>query len=186
MTRYLFLLLLLVSALPAYNQEAHTEHESESEHHFHRHQVGIVTGHSHVSRGVVVDGRKWEILPSFAFFYNYRLNEKWGIGLHMDMILEDFEVERHLSSGEKDEVLDRNKPFAPVLVGIFKPTKHSSFLLGFGAEFAEGENFLLTRIEYEWSTEISEKWELVISLAYDLRWDAYDVWMLGIGVARSF
>ena len=179
----LIILCLFVQQMNA--QEAENERNEGSEE-FKRHQIGLVVAHSHVSHGVVADGKKWEVLPSWGLFYNYKFSEKWGIGLHIDMIVENFEVERHLSSGESDEILLREKPIAPAIMGIFHPTEHSSFTLGFGLEYASDETFALTRIGYEWSTPISDKWELVIPLTYDLRWDAYDVWMLGIGVSRVF
>lgn len=186
MGRFFTLLLLILIPFVGVAQEHDEEHnEHEGSEHVHHHQIGIIMGHSHVSQGFVEEGKKYRILASWALFYNYKFNEKWGIGLHVDWIVEDFEVERHLNSGPEDIIL-REKPIAPVVVGVFKPTNHSSFMLGMGLEIANGENFILTRIEYEWSTPIDNKWELIIPASYDFRWDAYDMWSLGIGVSRVF
>jgi hypothetical protein len=184
-----FLILIFFVALPfcLKGQERGEPKESDEEdHEFRKHQVGIVIGHTHISRGVTSEGKKFEILPSWALAYNYKFNEKWGIGFHVDMILEDFEVEKQFGRGESEEILLRQKPVAPVIVGLFKPTRHSGFELGIGFEYAPEETLILTRFGYEWSTHINHKWELSIPLSYDIRWDAYDAWNIGLGVVRVF
>jgi hypothetical protein len=185
MGRYIILSLLFLIPALGVAQEHDEEHEEHHEH-VHHHQLGIVIGHAHLSQGIVNEGKKWRVLPSWALFYNYKFNEKWGIGIHVDWIVEDFEVERHLSSGNSEEVILREKPIAPAIMGLFKPTRHSTFMLGVGAEYASGETFALTRVGYEWSTLINNKWELVIPVSYDFRWDAYDIWNIGMGVSRVF
>jgi hypothetical protein len=181
----LFLLISLPLCLKGQDHEDH-EVSHEEQHEFKKHQLGIVIGHTHISRGITAEGKKFEILPSWALMYNYKFNEKWGIGFHVDMILEDFEVERQFGKGESEEILLRQKPIAPTIVGLFRPTRHSGFELGFGFEYAPEETLVLTRIGYEWSTHIDHKWELVIPLSYDIRWDAYDAWNIGLGVVRMF
>jgi hypothetical protein len=186
---YLLILLILAPCLNLVAQESE-EHDisnetEEHEHPFKHHHLGILTSHSHLSQGVVDEGVKWKLVPSWIIFYEYKFNEKWGVGIHIDWIAEDFEVERHLS-GESDEIILRERPIAPAVMGSFKATNHSTFAVGMGVEYASGEAFALTRIGYEWSTHMGSNWEFVTSLNYDIRWDAYDVWSLGVGVIRLF
>jgi hypothetical protein len=184
--RLLFLILLLILPTLVFAQDTELQEniEHSEEHKFHHHKLAVIIGHSHISQGFVDEGRKWRVLPAWEFAYSYSFNEKWFIALTADLILEDFEVEHN--SGDEEEIILREKPFAPAIEAGYRITKHSSFMIGAGAEFASGDTFFLTRITYEWATEINDKWELVIPLTYDLRWDAYDIWNLGIGVARMF
>lgn len=53
-------------------------------------------------------------------------------------------------------------------------------------EFAKEGNYFLNRLDVEYRTEISNGWEVSGSLGYDLKWNAYDTWVLGIGISKSF
>jgi hypothetical protein len=76
------------------------------------------------------------------------------IGLHTDVIVETFTVEKHLESGVEGEVVERSRPIASVLMAMYKPTPHRNFGLGFVGEFAEGENYVLTRAAMEYGIEL--------------------------------
>ena len=166
------------------------EHESASveleEHgHFHHHQLGIVLGHAHLSNGVKQGEKQWQVLPSFGVNYNYWFNEKWSIGLHTDIIIETYEVERHLESGSI-EVLERETPIAPALMIGYKPHEHFSFLMGPGYEIEPEENLMLIRLETEYSIEMAEGLEFEAGIGYDFRIDAFDSWSTVLGIAHSF
>jgi len=170
------LFLLFLVPVTVFAQEIE---ENELEYH---HEIGIITGDAHISTDEVNNNRR-NLLPSWGLFYNYKFNEKWGIGLHADIILEEFEVERGDNS---EEFIERKYPVAPAIMGLFKPTEHSTFMLGMGLEFSPEETLTLIRVEYEWSTPMGEKWEFIVPLSVDFRFDAYDVWNLGFGVVRLF
>ena len=146
------------------------------------HELGLVVGHAQVFEGRDANGKKKVLsLPSWGIDYNYFFHPKWGIGLHTDIIIEKFEVE-----GENNgSVIERSRPIAPALMGVYKPTHHWSFLLGMGMEFAEEENFALTRAGIEYSGELPKRWEVFGSLGYDFKWNAYDTWTIGIGIAKK-
>jgi len=55
-----------------------------------------------------------------------------------------------------------------------------------GGEFAKEENFMLTRAGVEYGVEIRNGWEVSGNLGYDFKWNAYDTWTIGIGIAKSF
>lgn len=191
MRRFLIVIFICVAPISLWAQEEHEEstHEEHGEEisEFKHHKIGVMIGHSHISQGIVDEGRKFQVLPSWEFAYSYSFNRKWFLGISVDLILEDFEVERiGKSTSDPDDIILREKPIAPALTGGFRPTKHSTFALGVGAEFASGDTFFLTRFSYEWSTEINEHWEFLVPLTYDLRWNAYDVWNLGVGVVYMF
>lgn len=150
------------------------------------HQLALVISHAQVFEGRDAEGKKKTLsMPSWGLDYTYCFHSKWAIGLHTDIIVEKFEVEKHLESGGEGEVLERSYPIAPALMGIYKPSEHWSFLLGLGGEFAKEENFALTRAGIEYGSELPKGWEVFGSLAYDFKWNAYDTWTVGIGIAKK-
>ncbi|MEX0635296.1 MAG: hypothetical protein WD135_00905 [Ferruginibacter sp.] len=144
--------------------------------------IGLVLNHAHVFNGRDDAGDKKVLaLPSWGIDYNYYFHPKWGIGLHTDIILESFKVE-----GKEGIEIERTTPIAPAIMGIYKPGEHWNFLAGIGGEFAEEENFLITRFGVEYGAEIQNGWEVSGSLLYDIKWKGYDSWVLGIGISKSF
>lgn len=161
------------------------QENSEKEEVFHpHHQIGLVLSHSHVFEGIDADGNRSVLsLPSWGIDYTYSFHPKWAVGLHTDLIIEKFKVEKNLGD---EEIIERSYPIAPAVMTIYKPGRHWSFLFGMGGEFAKEENFVLTRAGVEYSAELPKKWEVFGTFGYDFRWDAYDTWTIGIGIAKSF
>lgn len=149
---------------------------------FYRHKVMVVLGHTHVAEGFNSKGDKsWIVLPSWGVDYDFRLNDKWSIGLHSDMVIESFEYE------SEDQIkLDRTRPIALVIVGSRKFGEHFSILAGGGMEVAPEENLTLIRVGADYSWELKNNWELAVNLMTDFKLDAYDSWVFGLGVAKLF
>ena len=99
------------------------------------------------------------------------------------MIIENFKVEDHSTS---EESIERTRPFTTVAVAGFKPLKHFSFEVGAGGEFAKEGNYFLTRLGFEYNVEITHSWELIANAIYDVKWNAYNNFSFGIGIAKSF
>lgn len=172
---------LSVGFFNGFAQEKTEPKESFKPHHI----LGVVLSHAQVFQGRDADGNKQSLsLPSWGIDYTYQFKPKWGIGLHTDIITETFEVEKHLSGGGTGEVIERSYPVAPALMGIYKPNKHWSFLLGAGMEFEKEENFFLNRAGVEYEAELPKGWEVFGSLSYDFKWSGYDNWLFGIGIAK--
>lgn len=151
------------------------------------HQIGISINHVHVFEGIDDDGNREVLsLPAWGVDYTYHISQKWAIGVHTDFIIEKFKVEKNLASGEENEILERSYPVAPALMGIFKLNEHWSFLLGMGGEFAKEDDFLLTRAGAEYSYELPKDWEVFGTFSYDFKWNAYDSWGIGLGIAKNF
>jgi len=113
--------------------------------------------------------------------YDYWISNKWAIGLQTDLVLEKFIVEE--SDGQE---LEREKPFAIVPVGIFKPWKHFSFIAGAGIELEKEENLGLTRIGVEYGCELPKGWEAGIALIWDDKWSHYNSWALEFSFSKTF
>ncbi|THD65731.1 hypothetical protein E7Z59_14175 [Robertkochia marina] len=200
MKRILLLFLMLTTtACFAQETEKDQEHSEEvihhdageegqrEEHHNFKHSIAFMLGHTHISEGRDAAGdTKWLAVPSFAIDYNYRFGEKWSVGLHNDIIIESFIVERHLSGGE-EEILEREYPVASLVMIGHKFTQHLAGFAGAGAEFAKGENFFMYRFGIEAGWHLNDpSWELLVGINYDIRIDAYDIWNLNFGVAKQF
>ncbi|GAO41095.1 hypothetical protein [Flavihumibacter petaseus] len=150
------------------------------------HQLGLAIGHEHVFNGRDAEGNsKMLIVPFWGLDYNFHLSPKFALGVHTDFVVENFEVEKNLEGGP-DDVVERSRPIAPALMGIWQPTEHWNFGLGVGGEFAKEEDYLLNRLAVEYGVEIRKGWEVAGSIQYDFRWNAYDTWTIGLGISKSF
>lgn len=168
--------IILFASLSSFGQEE----ESED---FKHHSISVLLSHSIIFEGLE-NGKKTTIsLPSWALNYNYNFNEKWAIGLHNDIIIENFNIEK--TSG--GETIERSKPITALLVGTYKIAESIGLELGAGMEFEKNENFAVTRIGAEYGIEIPKfNMEVLLGFDYDIIFDAYNSINLGIGIAKKF
>ncbi len=172
---YCFLMFAIITS--SFSQESEAKKENFKPYH----SISGLLSHTMIKDGIRDGKTEWIAFPSFAFDYNYVFSPKWRIGLHNDLIFEDFIVEN-----KEGNELERSEPFASVLVGGFKPGKHFTFEAGMGYEFAKEENLFLTRIGTEYAVELPNEWEFIVNLVYDMKWNAYDSFAFGVGVSKSF
>jgi len=175
---------------------AQAEQEGEHEEHEVKHfSIGAAFTHTHISSAINSDGDKeWLNVPSYGLYFNYRLKERWGLGLHGDIIIEEFEVEDpnaegHLAKSETEEAtaaIERGTPIAMALVLMYEPIEHVVLLVGAGMEFSKHEDFTLVRLGVDFPFEMGHEWEVFGTATYDINIDAYDSYGLGIGVAKRF
>ncbi len=172
----------------AHGQQADNPEHSKGhsqEHSHHRHMVSMEIGHSHIGDGIRKGERGWITLPSWAINYSYLLNEEWILGIHTDIIIENFEVE---AAGGNDDgsSIERSKPVSMVGVVAYKPIHRLAIITGAGFEYAPEETFALIRLGVEPSIPINDRWEIIFSMVYDIKIDAYNVWAMGVGVGIMF
>ena len=161
------------------------QHDDHNIFHPH-HALGLIISHTQVSQGVQANGnKKWLSLPSWGVNYNYKFSKKWAIGLHNDIVVEDFAVEDYLKSGSNN-ILQRSYPIATALMASFKPGNNFSYLFGAGGEFAHTGSFFLMRLGVEYSYHLNRKWELNAMVTNDLKINAYNSWAIGMGISRLF
>jgi hypothetical protein len=177
--RGIYLLLLFIGTLHCANaQEFEVEEETAN-----YHRLTLVMGHAYVPGGFKDGEKQWLTLGSWGFDYDYWFHPQWAVGVHSDIVVENFEIEQS-GEGEMEGILGRSSPLASALVGIFKPGEHLTILLGAGGEFAKEETLFLLRAGLEYGWELPGEWELGISLMNDLKVDAYNSWTLGVGVSK--
>lgn len=177
-----FVSLLIMSGFLCRAQEG-----EEKESAFHPHsEISLVLSHAEVFQGASEQGKKKLLsLPAWGLNYNFWFHPKWAIGLHTDIIVEKFEIKK-ITTGGESETIERSYPVAPALMGVFRATNHWMFELGMGAEFSSEKNFILNRVGVEYTAEFPKKWEVFGTLSYDFKWNAYDTWVIGIGISKSF
>ena len=179
----LFCFLLCYSISMAQEHTPGEEAEGEGEELF-KHSIGLMISHTHIDSGIQ-EGRRGRIsVPSFGINYNYLLSEKWVIGWHNDIIIENFIVE---NKDEEIEELERSRPIATMVAVSYKIAHEWGLVLGGGAEFEKNENFGLIRIGTDYGIRLSESgWAVEFALNYDMLIGAYNSINFGIGIAKLF
>ena len=202
MLKRFFLLPLLFTffVFKGVQAQEHNDHQNNSDHsssHHEKHKNHSITAsvnHS-VIFNAIKDGESAGniTLPSFGLNYTYFFNEKWAIGLHNDIIIEDFIVKEG-SSGKSDDgqggdeiqIIERGTPVAACIMGIYKPLPYLGLMAGFGREFSSHQDFTVIRFGLEAPYHLPNNWELFGILTYDINIDAYQSLTYGIGFGKLF
>jgi hypothetical protein len=178
---------LNMHSVSAQEKMKETDETNEEEAFTPHHKLGIILGHAQVFQGRDDNGKRQALsLASWGIDYDYQFSRKWSVGLHTDIITEKFKVETNSLTGGQGEIIERSYPIAPALMVGYKLNRHWVLQLGAGAEFASEGDFFLNRIGIEYGAEIRNGWELSGALSYDIKWKAYDTWILGIGISKKF
>jgi len=175
----LLIIALLLTSFYAKAQDTSTNH---SDNHL-KHSLALVISHTQINEGRDKSGDKqWLSLPSWGINYNYRLTEKWLLGLHTDIVVEDFVVKSHSRS---NEFIERSYPVASAIVGSYKLDSFH-LMFGTGVEFEKEENLFLVRAGIEYNLHIIKNYELLANITNDFKFNAYNSWAIGLGIARMF
>lgn len=179
----------------AQDQEQHTSKTNHAESHdtHKKHVISASINHTVIFGGVKDGGATSISLPSFGLNYTYAFNHKWAIGLHNDIILEDFLIKESSSfqaksSSEEEEiaVIERGTPIAACIMGIYKPAPYLGLMAGFGREFSSHEDYTVIRLGLETPFHLPNNWEVFGIISYDIMIDAYESLTYGIGIAKLF
>lgn len=173
----MFLLAFSFPSLAQSSGHAHAQTEEKG------YKITMALGHAHIHEGVQDGSEKWLMMPSWAFNADYVIDRHWALGLHNDLILEDFTVEEHLND-EEHTLLERSRPFATKIVGTYKPGAHLGLMLGVGDEITKEENLFLSTVGVDYGIHLNGGWEVVGELTYDVKWKSYDTWVLGFGISK--
>lgn len=146
------------------------------------HQLSFMLSHSYISEGYFFSSKKWIAAPSFGIDYNYWVKKSLALGIHTDLIKENFVLEEVAG----DKAIERSTPFALIPALTYKPGEHGALVLGMGGEFAKEGTIAVTRVGYEYGWELPKNYEFAFSLTYDLKWTAYNTWTFGMVVSKFF
>jgi len=202
MTKHLLLALFLmnlISVMPSFGQEhmvkTDSSHTTISHHDVQKkHLLSASINHTVIFSAIKNGENSTNItLPSFGVNYTYVFSHKWAIGLHSDIILEDFVVKGEASelerSGTEDNntaVIERGTPISSVVMVIYKPVPFLGLMAGAGREFSSHEDFTVIRFGIEAPFHLPNHWEMFGVLTYDININAYQSLTYGIGIAKAF
>lgn len=151
--------------------------------HDHAHRFTVMMMNAHIpNMSGINDQDKFAVVPAWGLDYDFWFNERWAIGLHSNLILQQYKIRKE----HEQVVIERSYPIASCAVGIFKPLPRLSAIAGAGAEFEREENFFMYKLGLEYGFELPRQFELSINLLYDNKIDAYDTWFFGLGISKSF
>jgi hypothetical protein len=158
------------------------EHSNVGKHDHLSHRISLVMANAFINNSFSDETNDILIVPAFGFNYDYFINEKWGLGIHSDILLSQFKIEKHGGDAE----IVRENPIALCGMLLFKPHHRWIMFVGYGVEMEKQENFQLARIGAEYGIELPKNWELGFSLEFDYKPEAYNSLLIGIGFSKLF
>ena len=161
--------------------EEHATSEHEHEAFRKHHNIYAMMAFSYIPR--IIPGqieRELLAVPTWALNYNFWFHPKWAFGLHNDLILQKFAVEKH---SEEEEII-RSYPVAVKAVVLFEPIEDLLFLTGYGKEFEPNKILDVITAGVEYGIPIRNGWEAGISLNFDWNINNYVSWMFGVGFGK--
>ena len=185
----------LVRLYGQHHEEKINKASAGSEHHesHKKHLISASVNHTVIFSGVKNGSNKNITLPSFGLNYTYCFNHKWAVGLHNDIILEDFvvkggnsEIARSVTDENTTTVIERGTPISAAVVAIYKPVPYLGLIAGVGREFSSHEDFTVIRFGIESPVHLPHNWELFGVLTYDINISAYESMNYGIGIGKLF
>jgi hypothetical protein len=180
-----FAIVLIVSTPYGLAQHAELSHKDQNPEHeglSHRHRVTLVMANSFLKNQVDENTNDILLVPTFGLNYDFFFHQKWGVGLHTDIVLQQFKVEKH----DGHEELIRENPVALCAVGLFKPLPSLTLIAGYGIEIEKHENIQLLRLGVEYGFHLPGNWELGFALEFDKKINTYNSWVLGAGFSKLF
>lgn len=179
--------LLLIWGLLSFNLQAqshtslHTPTSSSSdtgiENRFRHNRLSILMYHSYF-KIKAPDGAHLVIIPSIGLDYEYWLSDRWGIGLHNDLIF-THKVEQDLLSGN-------SFPFLTSIDGLYKVYKGLVLLVGPGIEFEEHDYLFFMRGGVEYEIHFGSHWDVCPTIFFDNRRGANNACSIGLGIGKRF
>lgn len=170
--KYGLILLLFLMSWMAISAEHDQQHEP--------HWRGVLLiGHTWI------DTHEWNsdlIIPSIGFDLEYWPTHRFGIGLHSDMEIQSFVLER-----EVGEVVERELPLVSTVDLLWKPWKDLVIMAGPGIEFERTMSYPLWRIGFEYEIEFGHHWDISPTIFYDNRFgEEYNTISFALGIGKRF
>jgi hypothetical protein len=170
--------------LAAQNHEDNTDAErhTAAEHGSSGHKITLVMAYSFIDNSFEDQTNGILIVPTIGFNYDYFFNARWGLGLHTDILLQQYKIEKH---GGHEEIL-RENPVGLAGMVLFKPNHRWTMMAGYGVEVEKNENFQMIRTGVEYGIALPKHWELGFSLEFDYKIKTYSSLMFGVGFSKMF
>src|SRR3954465_8373965 len=90
MKKHVLFIFMIFSTLAANAQESEKEKEKEDKY---RHRITVMMANSHIPNMESIEGQnKFSIVPTWGLDYDFWFNKKWAIGLHNDLVLQQYKI----------------------------------------------------------------------------------------------
>jgi hypothetical protein len=182
MKHLLFIVLVLYLVNPSARAQ-HTENSHQAEHADHvgnTHKLTLVMANSFLKNNFEDRTNSVLVVPTFGFNYDFLFHPKWGVGLHSDIVLQQYKVEKH----DGHETIVRENPVALCAMGLFSPIPSLTLLAGYGIELEAHEHIQLFRFGVEYGFHLPKHWELGVMLEFDRKINTYKSWVFGVGFSK--
>ena len=104
-----------------------------------RHRIGVLGGVTWVPNGSQVEASTI-FAPTIGLDYDYKLSERFGVGLYNDFQLSSYVVETHEGTD-----VERENAFITAVVGVLEATHWLEFYAGPGIELEKNANYWLVK-----------------------------------------
>lgn len=167
--------LTLCLTVVSYAQETNKEDVKEESK---PHKIAFTLGLTHIPEAFE-EGKteKAVFVPTIGLDYFYQLNEKWNLGIALDLELGNYVVDFN------QEDLSRDNAFIAVALAGYEILPRWEILMGPGIEFEKNENLLIFRLCTEYEFELGNDWGLFPSFSYDFK-ERYSTWALSLGISK--
>jgi hypothetical protein len=155
------------------------DHHADTEHGA-GHKITLVMAYSFIDNSFTPQSNDILIVPTIGFNYDYFFNSRWGLGLHTDILLQQYKVEKH---GSQEEII-RENPVGLAGMVLFRPFHSWIFMAGYGVEIEKNENFQMIRVGVEYGIPLPKHWEVGFSLEFDYKIKTYSSLMFGVGFSK--
>lgn len=173
----LLVLSLITSSVCVYAQETAENHSIKG-------KIGVsaVMGHAFI-KTKIENENEINSAAALGLNANYWFSDRWAVGIHSDMVFENFIIEEK-NINEERSFIEREYPLSVNLVTTYKPIPSLGVMAGFGQEFSRKKNLTMFVVGSEYMFELPNHLELGVSLMYEAKRHAYDTWVIGFGITK--
>jgi len=176
--RLIYIIVIIVFVSDSMAQEI--EHHSGNHHLKNTHRITPMMAYAFINNSFIDQSSEILIAPALGLNYDYFINSRWGLGLHSEILLQQFKYEHH---GNKKEVV-RENPVGISGVLLYKPHHRWTIFTGYGIEIEKNENIDMIKLGTEYGIEMAKNWEVGFSLEFDFKPNAYNSLLFGIGFSK--
>jgi len=144
----------------------------------HKHRVALLYGLVHVPEGYEEgsSGDTGILIASYGLEYSYRLNQKWALGLSLNM-----EGGNYLIHDE----IPRENAFLITGLGFYEIMHHWEFYFGAGVEIEHHHNYGIVRLGTLYLFPVGKGWDITPAFTFNHK-IVYNSWEMAITVGKSF
>lgn len=175
----LLIILILITTI-AFSQELVDQSNGDSER-MKRNNIVLTLGHALVPESEDSEQKNMATIPTWGLSYEFRLSQRFLLGVKGEI-----EVSNYIIKNNEGDELEREYPFSFTLYADYRIIKDLYIYAGPGIELEKEENLFIATFGLFYEIEISEGWNLIPEIAYELKGGHTGAYIIGLGVSREF